>query len=168
MVESTKQRQAFDLYWQLGPDRSIDQLHKAMSAGGRAPNVRTLYAWSSRCHWQDRLADLEREARRAAAEARIRAMEEMYERQAQEGLLLQQKGAEWLMTLEEEISPEAAIRAIVEGAKLERQARGEPGERLQETSEVSYDFRSYTNEELRVLIELGDRDKGGAGGAGKA
>ena len=47
----------------------------------------------------------------------MRRIGEMYERQAKEGLLLQQRGAEWLSSSEAEAaSPEAAIRAVVEGA----------------------------------------------------
>ncbi len=46
----------------------------------------------------------------------MRALGQMYERHAQEALLLQQKGAEWLLHLDAEaVSVEGAIRALVEG-----------------------------------------------------
>ena len=169
MAENTRQRRAFDLYWELGPDRSIEKLRGALLAAGKAPHVRTLYEWSSRYHWQDRLADLEREARRAAGIARLQAIEAMYERQTQEALLLQQMGAEWLTSMDAEtVSPETAIRAIVEGAKLERQARGEPGERIEQEGVMLHgeiDLKAFSLEELRRLAEAAE---GGVRGAGPA
>ena len=60
MAESTRQREAFDSYWQLGAERSIERLHAALAANGTAPNRRTLYGWSSRYHRQDRLLDCSR------------------------------------------------------------------------------------------------------------
>ena len=65
MPESTRQRKAFNRYWELGADRSIERLHALLSAGGKAPTTRTIYAWSSRFHWQNRIGDLERRAREA-------------------------------------------------------------------------------------------------------
>ena len=167
MAESTRQREAFDSYWQLGAERSIERLHAALSADGTAPNLRTLYTWSSRYHWQDRLADLERQAGVAAEEARREAIGEMYERQAKEGLLLQQRGAEWLSSSgAEAASPEAAIRALVEGARLERLARGEPGERTHTEGEITNgELANFSTEELRRLVETA---KQGTGRAGKA
>ena len=169
MAESTLQREAFDTYWQLGAERSIELLHAALLANGTERTLRTLYTWSSRYHWQDRLLDLERQARVAAEEARQEEIREMYERQAKEGLLLQQRGAGWLSSSEAETaSPEAAIRAVVEGARLERLARGEPGERTHQEGEMIYGeiaLDNFTNEELRRVVEIA---KQGAGGAGKA
>jgi hypothetical protein len=84
----------------------------------------------------------------------------MYERQGREGLLLQQKGAEWLSRLDiDRVTAEAAIRAVVEGAKLERMALGEPGER----DEVRRDegqhprLQELDDDELASLIEHAER-----------
>ncbi len=128
-----------------------------MSAEGKAPSVRTLYEWSSRYRWQDRIADLEREARVAEDEARVAAIREMQERQAKEGLLLQQKGAEWLAQIEtEQASPEAAIRAVVEGARLERLARGEVTERTEVRNDADPKLERLDDEALDHLIELAE------------
>ena len=169
MPESTRQREAFDLYWGLGGERSIERLHAELELTGGGPSLRTLYEWSRVYHWQDRLADLEREARNEADESRRRAISEMYERQAKEGLLLQQKGAEWLSNIESQGgTAEAAIRAIVEGAKLERMARGEPSEHVHQEGEMLYggfDLRSFSTEELRRLVEFAEHSSGGSGEA---
>jgi hypothetical protein len=159
MPESSKQRQAFDVYWGLGNERSIERLKSELDAKwAKQPGLRTLYEWSRRYHWQARIAELEREARRAADEQRIAALREMYERQAKEGLLLQQVGAEWLAGLPgEQASADAAIRAIVEGAKLERLARGEPSERDEVTTGGSDErFSEYSDAELAHLAELAE------------
>ena len=84
-------------------------------------------------------------------------------------LLLQQKGAAWLASLEAgDVSAEAAIRAIVEGSRLERLASGEPGERVQQAGEVLYgeiDLTNFSYEELRRLVEVAEQRAAGAGEA---
>ncbi len=163
MPETTRHRQAFDAYWRLGAERSIEGLHAALTATGKAPTLRTLFEWSRRYRWQHRIAGLERQARRAEDEARVRALGDMYERQAKEGLLLQQRGTEWLAAMEgADATAEAAIRAVVEGARLERVARGEPTER-QEIQNVEGNERlaALTDEEVDHLVELAEGDLGG-------
>ena len=123
MRETTRHREAFGRYWRLGADRSLERLHAVLEAEDRAPSLRTLCEWSRQLHWQQRIIGLEREAQRAEDAARVAAIREMQERQAREALLLQQRGTEWLAALgSEAASAEAAIRAITEGAKLERLA----------------------------------------------
>ena len=160
MPEDTRQREAFDAYWALGAERSIELLRQSLAEQGEsAPGVRTLYSWSSRYRWRDRITQLEREAREAGDQAKVAALEEMYERQAKLGLLLQQTGAEWLTQQTEEVSPEAAVRAVTEGAKLERLARGEPTERtaLQGEVDVHEQFEEFSDDELRLLAQEGAR-----------
>lgn len=168
MTESTKHREAFELYWRLGAERSIERLHAAWSGRTRKapPSLRTLYEWSSRCQWQSRIAKLERDARVAGDEARIAEIKEMQERQAKAGLFLQQKGMAWLVATGDEMaSPEAAVRAIVEGAKLERLARGEVTERQEVTGEIAARLTEFNDDELDALIE---HAQGLVGGAGEA
>ena len=161
MPESTKHRHAFERYWRLGPERSIERLHAAMEAEAKAPSLRTLYGWSSRYRWQDRVADLERRARAADDEARIQAIREMQERQAKEGLLLQQRGTQWLAQInDEQASPEAAIRAVVEGARLERLARGEATERTEIQNVPDPRLEQLNDQELDRLVELAESVRG--------
>ena len=163
MPETTRHRQAFDTYWRLGAGRSIERLQAALTAAGKAPTLRTLYEWSTRYRWQYRLADLERKARRAEDEARVKALGDMYERQAKEGLLLQQRGTQWLAAMEgEDATADAAIRSIVEGARLERIARGEPTDR-QEIQNVERNERlsELTDEEVDHLLEIAEGALGG-------
>ncbi len=173
MKEKTEHRLAFDLYVRLGPSRSLEALRKALlddpSGIGlrRAPSPSTLEAWSSAFHWQDRLLDLEREARERDREAQLRALQEMAERHVKEGLALQQKGVERL----QQVSPTDmnvgdAIRAVTEGVRLERLARGEPTDNIKQDGDAVHghiNLSGFSNEDLRGLAELAERRA--AGGA---
>src|SRR5688572_705879 len=115
MAESTRHRQAFDVYFRMGADRSIERLKaRLLELNKKAPSVRTLSEWSSRYQWQPRLARLEHEARIAEDEARLVQVKEMYERHALEGVVLQQKGMEILQAADpQKATAEAGVRAIV-------------------------------------------------------
>jgi hypothetical protein len=161
MRETTRHRDAFNAYVDMGSERTIEKLRSELQERGRAPSVRTLYEWSRTFHWQYRLDDLERKARAAEEDARIEAIREMRERQAKEALLLQQKGAEWISGLADAPSAEAAIRAIVEGAKLERLARGETTEKVEIEQTGNSRLMEMTDDELERLIRIAEGHLGG-------
>lgn len=162
MRETARHRHAFDRYFRLGPDRTITKLRAALGAEGDAPALRTLWEWSRQLQWQQRLVDLERQARDAEDAARVAAIREMHERHAKEGLLLQQKGTAWLTDLTAaEASAEAAIRAITDGAKLERLARGEATERTEHQGPSDPRLEELDDAELDRLIELAERPLAG-------
>ncbi len=173
MKESTRHRRAFDLYIRLGADRSLEALHEALEDDPsligikRAPSRSTLESWSSTFHWQDRLLDLERQATDQDREQQLQALRDMNERHAKEGLALQQKGVERLHSMPaEQLTPSDAVRALIEGVRLERLARGEPTDRITPKGEMidgHIDLARFTNEELRRLAELADRHAPGAG-----
>ena len=169
MPESTRHRRAFDRYWALGAERSVERLHAQLAADGHAPSLRTLYEWSRSYGWQQRIGDLERKARAADDDARIAAVREMQERQAREGLLLQQKGAEWLTTFSsDDVTAEAAIRTLVEGARLERLARGEVTERTANVAERDAKLEGLSDDELERLLRVATQDLAGAEPPGAA
>jgi hypothetical protein len=165
--EPARQRHAFEIYWRLGDDRSIERLHEALKEkNGRAPSLRTLYGWSASGQWQHRIARLENEARIAEDEARITAIREMAERQARAGLLLQQKGTQWLIQFgDQDATVESAIRAIVEGAKLERLASGEPTNRQEVNNNVDARLTVLSDIQLEDLIDQATRLVDGTGEA---
>ena len=167
MKENTKHRRVFDQYVRLGPERSLKGLHGALRldpalAGlTKAPSMSSIETWSTAFHWQDRLLDLEREARHRDEEEQVRALRDMKERHIKEGLALQQKGLERLNQLgPDEMEPADAIRAIREGASLERFARGEPTELIRQEGVTLYghiDLSSFSIEELRRLAGIAER-----------
>jgi uncharacterized protein YoaH (UPF0181 family) len=161
MREETRHRQAFNAYVALGPNRSIDALHAEIAAVPRAlgfrrvPGTRTLFRWSTELRWQERLTDLEREARLRDAEENVAALREMNHRHTQEGLTLQRKAIERFQTLDPaDITPGEAIRALAEGVRLERLGRGEVTERTEIERRDDHDLGTFSIAELRALAEL--------------
>jgi hypothetical protein len=173
--EKTRHRLAFDLYIRMGPGRSLETLHRELQEDPgliglkRAPSLSTLEAWSSAFHWQARLLDLERQAAKQDREEQVKALREMNERHAREGLALQQKAVERLGTLPpERLSASDAVRALVEGVRLERLARGEPTDLIKQEGVIidgQINLSSFSNEELRRLAELAERRTAGTGEA---
>lgn len=160
MRETTKHRLAFNIYVNLGPHRTLEQLEAVIRADpkghgfSRPPSLRSLYRWSSDLHWQHRLVDLEREARRRDAETLLQNLREMNERQAREGLMLQQKAVLRLQALDEaELTSSEAVRALTEGARLERLACGEVTERTMQERGGEIDLSGFSIAELRALAE---------------
>ena len=153
MTETTKHRQAFERYWRLGGGRTIERLHDELP---NTPSLRTLYEWSRRYRWQQRIADIEAAARRVGDEARVEAVREMEERHIKEALLLQQKGTAWLSGLEAgDVTADAAVRALVEGVRLERLLRGEPTARTE--IETNTGMEGLSDEQLSYLTGLAER-----------
>lgn len=167
MRESTRHRIAFDLYVGLGADRSLEKLHDDIAAEpkhyglGGVPGMRTLWRWSSKLHWQDRLSDLERDARRHDNEALLQQLLAMNQRQAELGRKLQQKGEDRLESLRlSDMSPADAIRAIAEGIRVERMARGEATERTIVERSEKIDLTTFSLVELREIARLATGNSG--------
>ena len=159
MREETRHRIAFNVYWALGPGRSIAALRRELVARAadygfrRPPDVRTLYRWSSALRWQQRMAHLEEEARRQDRDAQLEAIQEMNERQVREALLLQQKVVEGLQGRPPEaFTPDGLVRALWTAIKVERLARGEPTERSETSSAGDPRLERLSDEELEQLI----------------
>ncbi len=173
MAEHTRHQLAFDLYVKLGARRSLEALYAALcddpSLIGlrKAPTRSTIDVWSSRFHWQDRLQDLEREARAQDDDALVAALKEMNQRHAKEGVALQQAGIARLASLApDEISASDAVRAVVEGVRLERLASGAATEHVRQEGTQLYGHVSlerFSDEELRRLVDAAERGAAGAG-----
>ena len=95
-------------------------------------------------------------------------MKQHRERLRQEGLLLQQRGIEWLKDKRtNDVTAHEAIRAIDAGFKLEALALGEATERI--SMEVDDErIQRLTDEELELLIRHARQaQRGGAEGEGE-
>ena len=87
-------------------------------------------------------------------------------RRAREGLLMRQKGARRLSELaQDDVNAGDAIRAVIEGARLERLARGEPTEHIRNTEDRDPQLERLNDEELERLIR--NFAEVGAGKGGK-
>ena len=152
--ESSPAFHAFVHYRDLGETRSVEKawLQHVDTCGARSATP-THYApgrwlswsvekaWTVRVKAWDEHLDHEKQARM------LRQHLEMADRQAKLGRVMQTKAAMYLA----EATPEnvtAATRLADVGAKLERQALGEPGLRVEHTGEVTHRYATMTDDEL--------------------
>ncbi len=174
MGASSRQERAFGLYLALGPERSLSRLAAALRADPgraglqRAPSLRTLEGWSARCRWQERIADVDRRTREEAERQHMEWVQQHRERLRQEGLLLQQRGVEWLKNKEaDHVKAHEAIRAIDVGFKLEALALGEATQRIA-VEDDDERLQKLSDEELELLIRHARQAQpGGAAGEGE-
>ena len=158
MSASSRQQRAFAVYLSLGPDRSLAELAAVLRADPgraglrRAPSLRTLEDWSARYRWQERIAGIDRQAREEAEREHLEWVKQHRERLRQEGLLLQQRGIEWLKNKQtDEVTAHEAIRAIDTGFKLEALALGEATQRIA-VEDDDERLQRLSDEELELLI----------------
>jgi len=83
MRETNKAKQAFEDYFNMGPGRSLRALHEeyCQRTKDKPPTKRfeTIATWSTKHHWQDRIAQREHEIAQAQFEAiKERAIESSY------------------------------------------------------------------------------------------
>ena len=129
-TETSRAKQGFEDYYALGATRSLEKLHQKYTDDTPNPptgSMDTLKLWSNSFRWQDRLREREQRISRETEIKLVDRITEMRVRQAEVGEKLQQKGLQRLQELVgEEITPSEARAMVIEGAKLERIARGEP------------------------------------------
>lgn len=164
MTNTIREPEAFDRYWRMSGRRSIERLHEILTHGGVQISLSRLYDWSREQAWQARVAELDERARAVEDDARIAAIRATRERQTKLALLLQHKGTEWLAGIEaEDASAAAAIRALVEGTKLERAVQVElTAEAEAAPNEPDDRLERFSDDDLARLIELAEGSLGGA------
>jgi len=170
MSASSRRERAFSAYVALGPNRTLRSLRDALAADAskaglkRPPSLRSLEEWSTRFGWQDRILELERKSREETERQHLDWIQQHRERLRQEGLLLQQKGLEWIKgKADGDVSAGEAIRAVDAGFRLEALALGEATARIA-IDEEDERLKGLTDDELRLLIRE-VRTHASAGGA---
>ena len=121
---------AFRIWAAMGPSRS----YSAVATELGVADSTVLRVARRRC-WDERLAALERPAKESGDEALRQVVQEMNERHVAVARKLVEKGAAALCFLEPSSVAEA-LRLVETGAKLERQALGEPDSKKQVTVET--------------------------------
>ena len=161
--ESAKAYAAFCLYRDLGPRRTLDEASRWYhappgQADNRATSARrsrasgTVRAWAERWHWGARALAWDEELERVKTTAQRAAVQEMAERHAKEAMMLQGKAVERLRQLQpQELKPRDTLAFLIEAAKLERLARGEPTERVAEEHHFP-DVKELTDDELARIV----------------
>jgi hypothetical protein len=142
----------------------VEKLYEVLKAAAeeygfdKAPSLRTLYGWSSRYRWGDRIVALERKARAIDEEEQVEAIREMNRRHSKEAVAVQQKALQRLQSMDpDEMKPGDVLRAIWTGVRIERLSRGEATERVESEAEIGVkgvDLSRLTEDELRELLRF--------------
>lgn len=174
-LETSRAKQGFRDYYELGVHRSLEKLYQKYSVDTPNSPTKSLYTlkkWSIAFNWQARVVEEDRKLQEAWEREQRIAVIEMKRKQVEEGAELQDLGREvvrkYLKMVKEalvegESIPEEVIEKIsvniarfliIEGAKLESLARGEPTEigrsEIEATVEASREeptFRSTQEED---------------------
>jgi hypothetical protein len=115
--------EAFDFYVGLGPGRSYTSVAAHFGCSKRAVTKR---AGSE--HWQDRLNDLERQARQRSDTKIVETLEAMNARHLKTMQVIQARALEALRALPLTDAMDA-VRALDVAVRQERTIRGEPADR---------------------------------------
>jgi hypothetical protein len=123
--DTYKENLFFQWYQSGGP--SITTLYKKIepNEAGKVPTLESVKMWCFKLKWHDRAKMLNEEISRQIQQRMIEDRIEMLHRQADLGRTLQEKGQQFFLTHEID-SPGVALKAIIQGAELERFSRGIP------------------------------------------
>lgn len=154
--ESSKAFHAFMLYRDMLPKaRSLRKVGQKLAK--TLPYLTHLKRWSSQYGWVARAQAHDDHLAAVRAEAQEEAIKEMAERQAKEGMILQEVGIQRFLDKDGKpvsigMEDKDAIRAIDVGAKIERTARGQPTEIVKE--EITFrPAKDLTDDELAEIIQ---------------
>ena len=140
-----------------GKDRKRGYLGKPIT-----PAV--LATWSVKYNWVKRALAWDVERERISREVEISELRAMRRRQIRAAMLAQERAEQKLKSSVkstkqakgafDELSETDAMKLLSEGAKLERTARGEPGEIIEERVATTLDVSNLTSDERLVLRRL--------------
>jgi hypothetical protein len=126
-AESAPAYEAFEMYCQMGAERSTAAVGRAL---GKSKTL--MDRWSSEHAWVARAAACDAHVAGAGEQAYVDEARAMAERHARETLDLQRRALEKLEAMDPaELSPRDAIRLYEMAAELERLSRGMPTEHVQ-------------------------------------
>ena len=154
--ETRKAFACFEVYRNMLPiERSLAKVRQKL--GRKTGYIRQLEKWSSKYGWVRRAVEFDAYTDSVRLAGRSQAIEEMAERQAWQGMILQDAGFRVFLDAEgnlkpligDLLKPSTAIRAIEVGVKLERLGRGEPTDILKVPRKP---LEEYTDAELDAMI----------------
>jgi hypothetical protein len=166
----------FERFRLTGPSRSLlGTVNAELVEEGRKRQAKVPGAWNRAAiqwRWRERAEAWDELERQKARETRSKEIEEMNRRHIQESKALQQKAVQRLQSLKpEELSVFELLRFLLDAAKLERTAHGEP-EKVEERRVTGKDGNAVIfslEEALKAKKELeaweNDRVQPGAGPA---
>ena len=117
--ETEKAYEAFLIYKNLGPGRTVTEVAKELTKSRQL-----LARWSSQYRWKDRASEYDRENERKEQIATQKARKEMIKRHIQIGTTLQGKAIQALKNISlDEMKPQDIERFLQFGTKLESENR---------------------------------------------
>ena len=137
---------AFGLYLAMGPERSYSALAKQLGV-----NKRTVTTRATAEKWQDRVAEIERQAREKVDQKAVESIEQMNTRHLRSLQAVHARALEALKTMKLENAMDA-VRALQVVIKEERALRGDGSERTETV------IAETTREELGRLLVQGSED----------
>ena len=162
--ESSKAYEAFCAYRDLGPQRSVAKAVKnyvETTETKRRTKQRWWLNWSKKHSWVARVTAYDDYIELEQRKVQEQEKREMVRRHAQLSLMMQQKGIQRLQSLDvNEVAPGSLARLLEVAVKIEREARGEPGEiQRQEHAggvlvEHEVDLDKLSNDEVATLVGL--------------
>ena len=155
LYESRKAFEAFCIYRDMGPARSLVKVGREL-----CKSTQLLERWSAKWNWVERTAGWGDDQDRQNRIAQPKAIQKMNERHAALAVALTGKIVKGLNLLQDEtikgMTPSAMSRLLEVGVKVERQARGEAGEVVEEKVEATGHLAHLTTEELEQLDRIHD------------
>lgn len=116
----------FDAFRLLGPARSVEQAYR-QDTGRRTPAPGEWKKTARRWRWHERAQAWDAETRKGRQEARLAQLARLEEEHAALGLLCIRKARQRLKALQpESLAPLEALRLLLAGAQLRREALTEP------------------------------------------
>jgi len=161
--EGRKAFEAFCIYRDLGPTRSGEEVARQLTK-----SAQLIRRWSAKWKWVKRVNEWGDEQDRINRIAQTEAIRKMNERHSNMAMVLQSKvvtvintlsaktpkGAKALAKFEHALTPTVISRLLEVGVKIERQARGEAGDVVEEKEEPISHLAHFTTEELEQLDRI--------------
>lgn len=143
---------AFVYYRDTNPrNRSIKKCVNALY--GTLDAVSSWEKYSVKWRWRERVEAWDAEQDRVAREARLEAIRQMDDRHVSEARALQAKALERLRQIDpKELKPREVLNYLIEAAKLERLAMGQPDQIVEQRQGRAEDL---TDDELADIILRG-------------
>ncbi len=140
-IQKTRTDVWFMVYYEMGPDRSLELLQQHATALGQRRSINTFKRWSSDYDWQQRVVEEDtRRAEHDQADA-VRIRSEMMARQGKIGRTMQVLAAGGMLNLQDlmksgrlDIAPKDIATLAKAGTDIELRAAGEPTHRIEVTT----------------------------------